>query len=69
MRNPWLAKNPWMSTWMSGANTVGNIARAHASRNAARLMSESVEQMVRFWGAAAAPPPAKRRRKRSIRDR
>ena len=30
MRNPWLARNPWMSMWMSGANTVFHTWRAHA---------------------------------------
>ncbi len=28
MKNPWLKKNPFMSMWLSGANTVLNSARA-----------------------------------------
>jgi hypothetical protein len=66
MRNPWLRKNPWMSMWLSGANVVFNTARAHAHRNAAKMMSEGVEQALRAWSAALAPPRTpKRKRSRS----
>ena len=63
MRNPWLRKNPWMSMWLSGANVVLNTARAHAHRNAARMMSESVEQTLRAWSAGSTPPRVQRRKR------
>jgi hypothetical protein len=36
MRNPWVKKNPFLSMWMSGMNTVLGAARGHASAAARR---------------------------------
>ena len=62
MKNPWLKKNPFMSMWLSGANTVANTARAHATVEAKRqttaLMKESVKQGTDFWMSAFMPKPA-----------
>jgi len=42
MRNPWLSRNPWMSLWMSGANTVFHTWRAHAVNAASRTLRAQV---------------------------
>jgi len=53
MRNPWLKKNPFLSMWLSGANSVMGSARGHATAEARRqtstLMAESARQAMRFW--------------------
>jgi len=69
MKNPWTMKNPWMSLWLSGANTVANTARGHATaqarREAATLMAQGTRQITDFWMSALVPKPAaKKRRKR-----
>ena len=52
--NPWTKKNPWLSLWLSGANTVLSHARgqaiAEAQRQANAMMNQSFEQMMRWWG-------------------
>jgi len=63
MRNPWLARNPWLSLWLSGANTVLGAARAQAQRNANRMMADHVTRAASAWGALL-PSPRKRARKR-----
>jgi len=68
MKNPWLKKNPFMSMWLSGANTVLNSARARATgegkRQAASMMAEGSRQMVRFWTGAMTGPAGKKKRSR-----
>jgi hypothetical protein len=68
MKNPWLKKNPFLSMWMSGANSMLGAARgtatAQARRHAASMMSEGTQQMLRFWTGALAPPSASAKRKR-----
>jgi len=65
MKNPWLKKNPLMSMWLSGANTVLNSARGRATaegkRQAASMMAEGSRQMVRFWTGAMAGSAGKKR--------
>ena len=63
MRNPWLARNPWPSLWLSGANTMFGAARAPAQRNVNRMMADSVTRAVSVWSAAL-PASAKHARKR-----
>ena len=43
MTNPWLKKNPYMSLWLSGANT----ARAHVAVAARRQASAATVQATR----------------------
>lgn len=73
MKNPWLAKNPLLSMWLSGANKVAGTARGQATaaikREATRAANEAsvaaTSQVLDFWaGALAAPkkPRSKRRR-------
>lgn len=68
MKNPWLKKNPLMSMWLSGANTILHSARGHAAaagrRHAGRMMAESSRQAVRFWTGALAGSPARKKRSR-----
>ena len=68
MKNPWLKKNPFMSMWLSGANSVLSSARGRATaegkRQAASMMAEGSRQMVRFWTGALAGSAAKKKRSR-----
>lgn len=67
MRNPLLTKNPFLSMWLSGANTVFSAARgkatAEAQRQATRLMAEGVRQTIEFWSGGLATPVSKRRKR------
>ena len=74
--NPWIRQNPWMSLWLSGFNTAGNTARAHATiqmqRYYAALAAEGTRQWMRYWSGAAVPAivaaqPATRRPRKSRR--
>lgn len=69
MKNPWTRKNPWMSMWLSGANTIAGAARSHATaegkRQAASMMKKNVQQVTDFWsGAWLASPPKRKKRRR-----
>ena len=69
MANPWLKKNPFMSMWLSGANSVANSARGHIAAEARRQSSTAITQATQdvfsFWADAmtgAAKTRPKRRR-------
>jgi hypothetical protein len=68
MKNPWFKKNPFMSIWLSGANTVLNStrgrARAEGNRQAAGMMAEGSRQMIRLWIGATAGSAGKKKRSR-----
>ena len=69
MSNPWLKKNPFMSIWLSGANSVANRARgqvvADVKRQSTSAANKAVSDMFGFWTSAkAATPTTKRTRKR-----
>ena len=72
MSNPWLKKNPYMSMWLSGANSVANTARGkiagHAKRQSTAVLNKTSRDIFSFWtGALSAPlKPARpaRRKKR-----
>ena len=59
MRNPWVARNPLMSTCMSGANTVFHTWRAHAVNTGLRT--------PRSQANATVPSSGTRRRTRRAR--
>jgi hypothetical protein len=65
MSNPWTKKNPWMSLWLSGANTVLGSARAAWLREAHRqnqvFVRESRRLVADFW---LGPTPARRKKRR-----
>ena len=46
-------KNPWMSLWLSGANSWAGAARgmwaAELHRQQTAMLNEMTKQMVRFW--------------------
>ena len=42
MSNPWLKKNPFMSMWLSGANSVANSARGQLAAEAKRQSSAAI---------------------------
>jgi putative copper export protein len=68
MKNPWTKKNPFMSMWLSGANTIAGAARGHASaeakRQATAFTNEASKQVADFWTGALTPTTT-RRKKRS----
>lgn len=73
MKNPWLARNPMLSLWLSACNASAGAARgrmtAEANRQGAAMLAEAARQTLRFWtgGLAAPARPAKRKRSRSTR--
>ena len=67
MRNPWTTKNPFMSIWLSSANSMMGAARGHAvaeaKRQATAMQAEAAKQVIDFWtGKALSPPRTKKRR-------
>jgi len=68
MRNPWVQKNPFLSAWLSAANTMTGAARGYASaemhRQMAAAQAEMTQQMIDFWSGKAAMPARKRKRRR-----
>ena len=53
MSNPWLKKNPFMSMWLSGANSVANSARgqlaAEAKRQSSAAITKATSDMLVAW--------------------
>ena len=68
MANPWLKKNPFMSMWLSGANSVANSARGHIAAEAKRQSTAAVNAAARdvfaVWADAMTGASATKRRKR-----
>jgi hypothetical protein len=68
MKNPWTKRNPFMSMWLSAANTVAGSARsrmtAASRRQASTMMTQGAAQAADFWAKVLkAPTGAKKRRK------
>jgi hypothetical protein len=63
MKNPWIKKNPFMSLWLSGANSMLGRTRAQAVAVPARQHATLTQQATRFWTSAwlAAVKPRRRR--------
>jgi hypothetical protein len=63
MRNPFLAKNPFMSVWLSSANKVAGSARGQAAaatkRQVASVQAEAAKQVLDFWTGKSAAPARK----------
>lgn len=68
MTNPWLKKNPFMSMWLSGANSLANSARgritAEAKRQSATAVTQATKDMFGIWAEAMTASAAPRRRKK-----
>ena len=61
MSNPWLKKNPFMSLWLSGFNTVANTARGHAVAATKAAGTAAAKQGANAWldfWTQAMPPKA-----------
>ncbi len=62
MVRPWTKKNPFMSLWLSGANSVAGRARGQATAAVKREQTRLSRQATRFWtGAWLAAIKPKRR--------
>ena len=74
MKNPWTKKNPFMSMWLSGANSALGSARGHATAAAKREVRKAAstgttvgtKQVLNFW-ANVLKPPTIPRPKRKVR--
>jgi hypothetical protein len=69
MRNPWLKKNPFMSMWLSAANSAAGSIRgqvtAQAKRQIATSTTRATHDALDIWSRALTPsPPTKVRKKR-----
>ncbi len=68
MSNPWLKKNPFLSLWLSGANSVANTVRgkaaSQAQRHAKATAAQATQNVVSFWTKAMGLPTKPARRKK-----
>ena len=68
MSNPWLKKNPFMSMWLSGANSVTNSARgrvaAEAKRQSTTAANKAADDMLACWTDAMTGSTASKRRRK-----
>ena len=68
MKNPWTKKNPFMSMWLSGANSIAGSARGRAiatsKRQASTMITQSANEVVRFWTAGLTAPTPKKKKRR-----
>ena len=67
MPNPGRRKNPFMSMWLSSANSVLDTARARATAESKRQLTaaqaHATRQILDFWSGNAAAPATKKRRR------
>jgi hypothetical protein len=69
MANPWLKKNPFMSMWLSGANSVTNTARvritAEAKRHSTAAVTKAMSDIFAAWpGSSRSATPNERKKNR-----
>ena len=72
MTNPWLKKNPFMSMWLSGANSAMGTARGHGTAAAKREIKKATstattvgtKQVLNFWADLLKPPSAPRKKRK-----
>lgn len=68
MANPWLKKNPFMSMWLSAANSVAGKARGQATAQAKRAGRTATTQMTNsmldLWTAPLKAGSKRRAKKR-----
>jgi hypothetical protein len=66
-------KNPWMSAWLSAANTWSGAARGMAAaetrRNQNAWADDVRKQALAFWFPFATPAPAKSKAAKTRRRR
>jgi hypothetical protein len=65
MSNPWLKKNPFMSMWLSRANSVANTARgkiaAEAKRQSATAINKATSDMFGAWSGVMTGAPKRKK--------
>ncbi|MGZ8256015.1 MAG: hypothetical protein ACXW2G_11510 [Burkholderiaceae bacterium] len=63
-----MKKNPFLSMWLSGANSIAGSVRGHATAQAKRQVSSAVTEVtksnLKLWSDAFKATPAKPKRKR-----
>lgn len=63
MYNAMFKKNPFMSLWLSAANSAAGSARnlwmAEMQRQQSAMMQTFTQQVIDFWSGALVVPPAK----------
>lgn len=68
MSNPWLKKNPFMSAWLSAANSATGAARGRASaevKRATRTAStQATQDLMALWTAPFTAAASKRKKRR-----
>ena len=68
MSNPWLKKNPLLSIWLSGANSVAGSARgriaAEAKRQSATAVTQFNNDVFEMWTKALTGTASRKPRKR-----
>ena len=61
-------KNPFMSMWLSYANSYASMMRgfwsAEIQRQQTAMMNEMMTNMTKFWMAPMLPPSSDKQRKR-----
>jgi len=63
MKNPWTKKNPFMSMWLSGANSAMGSARGHGTAAAKReIKNARYDETVEVRGSDVDIPSADSRR-------
>ena len=62
MKNPWSARNPFMSAWLSMANTAAGHMRAQATAEIKRQVRSATRKAASSTGTASAAGRATRRK-------
>ncbi len=66
MSNPWLKKNPFMSMWLSGANSVAGSMRgkvtAEAKRQTRTAMTKATNNAFSMWSEAMTKGATRKKR-------
>jgi hypothetical protein len=64
MSNPWLKKNPFMSMWLSGANSARGKISAEAKRQSTRAVNKAASDVLTFWTSAMRGTAVQKRTKK-----
>ncbi len=59
-----MAKNPFMSAYLSAANRVANTARGKATNEVRRESKKHATNMTNAWLNARTPKPSRKRKSR-----
>lgn len=71
MSNPWLKKNPFMSMWLSAANSATSSARgqvaASVKRQSHAVVTQATQDVMSFWTGALTGTPKPRAKRKTKR--